>query len=200
MKGEHPRDHEFSATPLLVRGRRWHDVFGKLARRRSMHHRVSVLNADTVSTTMRLYDVHHRIVCIFFRPIALPLEHHHERRDGFGTGLDHALHGVLVRQLAHVAAAVFDDIDFTHSTGFSGDAPILSQYACYFNRLPARCLIRTNRHPMGDETWHRPPKHLAKTAPSPSISTMRPPTRSSLATPRRSSSLSWPSSSPSASS
>src|SRR6266850_2506298 len=87
-----------------------------------------------------------------------------------------------------------------HSTGFSGDAPILSQYACYFNRLPARCLIRTNRHPMGDETWHRPPTHLAKTAPSPSISTMRPPTRSSLATPRRSSSLSWPSSSPSASS
>ena len=85
-----------------------------------------------------------------------------------------------------------------HSTGFSGDAPILSQYACYFNMLPARCLIRTNCHRKGDETWHRQPNHHAKTAPSPSISTMKQPTLSSLTTPRRSSSASSPSSSPSA--
>src|SRR5437867_9081309 len=85
-----------------------------------------------------------------------------------------------------------------HSTGFSGDAPILSQYACYFNMLPARCLIRTNCHRKGDETWHRQPNHHAKTEPSPSISTMKQPTLSSLTTPRRSSSASSPSSSPSA--
>jgi len=64
--------------------------------RNSTRYRVGVLNADTVSTTMRLHDVHHRIVCIFRRPIALPLEHHHEPGDGLGTGLAHALHGVLM--------------------------------------------------------------------------------------------------------
>ena len=77
-----------------------------------MYHRVGVLNADTVSTTMRLHDVHHRIVCIFQRPIALPLQHHHDRRDGLGAGLNHPLHRVVVRELGQVAAAVFDDIDF----------------------------------------------------------------------------------------
>ena len=77
-----------------------------------MHHRVGVLNADAVRAKVGLHDVHHRIVCIFLRPIALPFEHHHERRDGLGAGLNHALHRVIVRELAHVAAAVFDDIDF----------------------------------------------------------------------------------------
>ena len=77
-----------------------------------MYHRVGVLNADTVSTTMRLHDVHHRIICIFRRPIALPLQHHHDRRDGLGAGLNHPLHRVVVRELGQVAAAVFDDIDF----------------------------------------------------------------------------------------
>ena len=67
------------AARLLVRGRRWHNVFGKLSSGRAMHHRVGVLNADTVSATMRLHDVHHRIVCIFRRPIALPLQHYRER-------------------------------------------------------------------------------------------------------------------------
>jgi len=28
------------------------------------------------------------------------------------AGLDHALHGIVVRELAHVAAAVLDDVDF----------------------------------------------------------------------------------------
>ena len=46
------------------------------------------------------------------RPIALPFEHHGERGDRLGARLDHALHRVVVRELADVAAAVFDDIDF----------------------------------------------------------------------------------------
>lgn len=37
--------------------------------------------------------------------------------------------------------------------------------------LRSPCLIHINPPPQGDETWHRPPKHHAKTAPSPSIST-----------------------------
>ena len=49
-----------------------------------------------------------------------------------------------------------------------------------------------------DETWDRPPNRHAKTAPSPSISTMKRPTFSSLATARRLSSSSSPFSSPSA--
>src|SRR5262245_10239320 len=65
-----------------------------------------------------------------------------------------------------------------HSTEFSGGAPRYSQYVCYFNTLPPPCLIRTHHRRQVDETWHRPPKRHAKTAPSPSISRTHPPTSS----------------------
>src|SRR6267378_4437109 len=45
-----------------------------------------------------------------------------------------------------------------HSIGFSGDEPILSPYACSCNGLPSRCLLCTDSHLHGDETWARPPK------------------------------------------
>jgi hypothetical protein len=45
-----------------------------------------------------------------------------------------------------------------HSSGFSGDAPILSPYACSCNGLPSPCLLCTDSHLHGDETWARPPK------------------------------------------
>src|SRR5712691_5202500 len=81
---------------------------------------------------------------------------------------------------------------FPHSIAFSGDAPILSQDACHFNTLSSRCLIRTHRDFKGDETWDRPSKRHGKTARSPSISRIRPPTLDFLTTPKRLSSLSWP--------
>ena len=46
----------------------------------------------------------------------------------------------------------------SHSIGFSGDAPILSPYACSCNGLPSPCLLCTDSHLHGDETWARPPK------------------------------------------
>jgi hypothetical protein len=61
---------------------------------------------------MVLHDVHDRVVCVFQSPIALPLEHYGERGDGLRARLDYALHCVLVGKLAHVAAAILDDVDF----------------------------------------------------------------------------------------
>jgi hypothetical protein len=40
------------------------------------------------------------------------VEHHPERRDRLRARLDHALHGVVVSELADVAGAIFDDIGF----------------------------------------------------------------------------------------
>ena len=78
---------------------------------------------------MVLHDVHDRVIRVSLCPITLPLEHHGERGDRLRARLDHALHRVLVSELADIAAAVFDDIDFVavvnrlHSrqrdTGFS---------------------------------------------------------------------------------
>jgi hypothetical protein len=65
-----------------------------------------------------------------------------------------------------------------HSSEFSGDALRYSQYACHFKTLPPPCLIHTHHCRQGDETWHRPPKRLAKTEPSLSTSRTHPPTSS----------------------
>ena len=67
-----------------------------------------------------------------------------------------------------------------HSIAFRGKVPILTRYACHFNTLTSPCRIRTHHRRDGDETGHRPPNPNATTAPSPSISTMKPPTRSSF--------------------
>ena len=80
-------------------------------RRRTVHHRVGVLDAHAVRAAVGLDDVHHGVVGAAGGPVALPLEHHRERRHRLGAGLDHALHRVVVRELADVAAAVLDDVD-----------------------------------------------------------------------------------------
>src|SRR3989475_10617814 len=77
-----------------------------------MHHRVGVFHAHAVDPTMVLHDVHDGIIGVAGGPIALPLEHHGKCGDRFRPRLDHALHRVLVSKLAHIAAAVFDHIDF----------------------------------------------------------------------------------------
>ena len=46
------------------------------------------------------------------RPVALPLKHHGERGDWLRTGLNDALHGVVMGKLADIAAAVLDHVDF----------------------------------------------------------------------------------------
>src|SRR5712691_6444343 len=111
------------------------------------------------------------------------------------VGYDHALIAefLAIRKEDGLAqVAVLDLSFFPHSIGFSGGAPILSPYACSFNALPSGYLICTDSSLHGDETWDTLPKRHAKTARSPSISTTKRPTASSLTTPRRLLSLSWP--------
>src|SRR5205807_10124641 len=87
---------------LLVRGRCGcrNDVFWELRRRGTILHGVSVFHTETVRSKMVLYDVHDRVIRVFRRPIALPLEHDRKRRDRLCARLHHALHRVLVGQLA----------------------------------------------------------------------------------------------------
>src|SRR6266853_5423481 len=79
---------------------------------RAVHHRIHVLDADPVGSVVVLHDVHHCIVGFLVSPIALPFEHDRQRRDRLCAGLNDALHRVVVSELAHVAAAIFHDVDF----------------------------------------------------------------------------------------
>src|SRR6266853_3106351 len=87
-------------------------VLGKFRGRRTVHHRVHVLDADAVSSVVVLHDVHHCIVGSFVSPIALPFEQHRQGGDRLCAGLHDALHCVVVSKLAHVAAAIFHHVDF----------------------------------------------------------------------------------------
>ena len=60
---------------------------------------------------MTLDDVHDGVVRLTVRPVPLPLEHYGQRRDRLRAGLDHPLHGIVVCELADVAAAVLDYVD-----------------------------------------------------------------------------------------
>src|SRR5882672_3359036 len=80
--------------------------------RRTVHHCVRVLDADSVSSVVVLHDVHHGIVGSTMGPIALPFEHDRQGGDRLCAGLNDALHRVVVSKLAHVAAAIFHDVDF----------------------------------------------------------------------------------------
>src|SRR5437016_1174307 len=77
-----------------------------------MDHRVGVFDPDAVGTEVCLHDLHHRVVGSSERPIALPFEHRGESRYGLCARLNYTLHGVVVRQLAYVTAAILDDVDF----------------------------------------------------------------------------------------
>src|SRR5262249_19311064 len=95
------RDHSIGKTEQAsrpVRGERpvWNDVLRQPCRWKAMQHRVCVLH----SAAMGLNDVHDGIVGIAKRPVALQLEHHSERGDRLRTGLNGALHGVLMGKLA----------------------------------------------------------------------------------------------------
>src|ERR1700730_15911694 len=95
-----------SKRSYLVRcGSRRNKVFWKSGRRRSMHHRVSVLDAGSVGAVVTLRDIHYRVIGVALGPVTLQLEHYRERRDRFRARLDNALHGVVVRELADIAAA-----------------------------------------------------------------------------------------------
>src|SRR6266446_8808514 len=59
-------------------------VLGKFRGRRTVHHRVHVLDADAVGSVVVLHDVHHGIVSFFVSPIPLPFEHDREGRDQIG--------------------------------------------------------------------------------------------------------------------
>src|SRR5713101_1348854 len=78
----------------------------------AVHHGVCVLDADPVRSVMVLHDVHHCIVGSAMGPIALPFEHDRQGRDRLRAGLNDSLHRVVVSKLAHVAAAIFHDVDF----------------------------------------------------------------------------------------
>jgi hypothetical protein len=79
--------------------------------RRAVHHRVRVLDADSIGSVMVLHDVHHGIVGSAMGPIALPFEHDGHGRDRLRAGLNGALHRVVVSKLTHVAAAILHDVD-----------------------------------------------------------------------------------------
>src|SRR6266850_210613 len=87
-------------------------VLGEFRGWRTVHHRVCVLDADPVCSVVVLHDVHHGIVGSPMGPIALPFQHDRQRRDRLRAGLNDALHCVAVSKLAHVAAAIFHDVDF----------------------------------------------------------------------------------------
>src|SRR5260370_2083379 len=86
-------------------------VLGKFRGRRTMHHRVHVLDAYPVCPVMVLHDVHHGIVGSAMGPIALPFEHDLHGRDRLCASLNDTLHRVVVSKLAHVAAAILHHVD-----------------------------------------------------------------------------------------
>src|SRR4029077_4238499 len=90
----------------------WSYIFGKLRCWQTMDHGVSVFDPNTISSEMRSHDVHDCVVGFPVSPIALPFEHDGHGGDGLCAGLNDALHRIIVSKLAHVAAAIFHDIDF----------------------------------------------------------------------------------------
>src|SRR6266446_10114180 len=78
---------------------------------RAVYHRVHVLDADPVGSVVVLHDVHHRIVGALVGPVALPFEHDGHGRDRLCASLNDTPHRVVVSKLAHVAAAIFHDVD-----------------------------------------------------------------------------------------
>src|SRR6266403_3747388 len=90
----------------------WNYIFGKLRCRQTMDHGVSVFDPNTIGSEMRSHDVHDCVVGSLLSPIALPFEHDLHRGDRLCAGLNDALHRIVVSKLAHIAAAIFHDIDF----------------------------------------------------------------------------------------
>src|SRR6266404_8801907 len=90
----------------------WNYIFGKLRCRQTMDHGVSVFDPNTIGSEMRSHDVHDCVVGSLLSPIALPFEHDGHRGDRLCAGLNDALHRIVVSKLAHIAAAIFHDIDF----------------------------------------------------------------------------------------
>src|SRR6185369_9278584 len=86
-------------------------VLGKFRGRRTMHHRVRVLDADPIGSVMVLHDIHHGIVGSAMGPIALPFEHNGHGRDRLCASLNDTLHRVVVGKLTHVATAILHDVD-----------------------------------------------------------------------------------------
>src|SRR5258706_15685722 len=91
-----------------------------------MDHGIRVLHPNAVSAHVRFYDIHDCVVGILVSPITLPLQHRGEYGHGFGAGLNDSLHRVLVIELAHVPAGIFNDIYFVaivyRLNGRKGDA------------------------------------------------------------------------------
>src|SRR6202007_232401 len=93
-------------------------------------------------------------------PIALPLEHRGKGGYGLRARLDHALHRVVVRQLAYVTAAILDDVDFVavvdrlyRRESYAGFRPQPGQHdflaAGFFDRRHEVLIIpRVHRRPL----------------------------------------------------
>src|SRR5271169_1050551 len=101
-----------SALRVLLVSCNGNRVLGKFRGRSTVHHRVRVLDSDSVGSVMVLHDVHHGIVGSAVGPVALPFEHYRQGRDRLCAGLYDALHCVVVSKLVHVAAAILHDVDF----------------------------------------------------------------------------------------
>src|SRR6266436_4838871 len=104
--------HSALRVLLVSCSQRGNRVLGKFRGRRTVHHGVCVLDADPVCSAVALHDVHHCIVGSAMGPVALPFEHAGQRRDWLRAGLNDALHCIVVSKLAHIAAAIFHDVDF----------------------------------------------------------------------------------------
>src|SRR6266481_1773455 len=103
--------HSALRVLLVSCSQRGNRVLGKFRCWRTVHHGVCVLDADPVCSVVALHDVHHCIVGALVGPIALPFEHDRQGRDRLRAGLYDSLHRVVVSKLAHVAAAIFHDVD-----------------------------------------------------------------------------------------
>src|SRR5204863_5787230 len=90
-----------------------HDGVLQVARwLRPVHHRVGIFDAHAICTEVLLHDVHDGVICISGCPVALPLEHRRQSCDRLCACLNHPLHGIVVRELAYVTAAIFNDVHF----------------------------------------------------------------------------------------
>src|SRR5215831_14037399 len=93
-----------------------------------MDHGVRVLHPNAVGAHVRFHDIHDGVVGLLVGPITLPLQHGGEYGHGFGAGLNHSLHRVLVIEWAHVPAGIFNHIDFVaivdRLNGGKGDADL----------------------------------------------------------------------------
>src|SRR5262249_30839676 len=76
-----------------------------------MNHCVSVLHAHSISAAVLLHDIHHLVVGLAPRPIALKFKHGLNPSHRYSTSLNNPLHSHIGGHLRHGAAMVSNDVN-----------------------------------------------------------------------------------------